>query len=46
MIILKNGDVVYVISCTRFSSVNQVYGFAKFCHEHGVTVHFEAEPNL
>lgn len=36
----------YVISCTRFSSVNQVYGFAKLCHERGVTVHFVAEPYL
>lgn len=44
--VLKNGDVVYVISCTRFSSVNQVYGFAKFCHERGITVHFVAEPYL
>ena len=44
--VLKDGDVVYVISCTRFSSVNQVYGFAKLCHERGVTVHFVAEPYL
>lgn len=44
--VLQSGDVVYVISCNRFTSVNQVYAFAKLCYERGVTLHFLAEPYL
>ena len=43
---LKSGDVVHVVSCTRFASVHQVYAFAKFCFEQGVTLRFIAEPYL
>lgn len=44
--VLKSGDTVYTVSCTRFASVNQVYQFAKFCSEHGVNLRFIAEPYL
>lgn len=37
---------MYVITCTRFHSVNQVDAFAKFCYEHGVELHFVVEPYL
>lgn len=44
--VLKSGDVVYVISCTRFASVGQVYAFAKLCYERGASLQFIAEPYL
>ncbi|MFW5631108.1 MAG: hypothetical protein ACOCM4_02885 [Acetivibrio ethanolgignens] len=44
--VLETGDVVYTVSCNRFTSVCQMYIFARFCHERGIILHFADEPYL
>ena len=44
--VLQSGDVVYTVSCNRFSSMRQGYTVARFCHERGIIRHFVAEPYL
>lgn len=43
---LKSGDVVFVVSVTRFSSVPQFFQFGKFCMSNGVSLHLLAQPYL
>ena len=38
--VLQSGDVVYTVSCNRFASVRQVYTFARFCHERGISSNY------
>lgn len=43
---LQRGDVVYVMSVNRFSSVRQLLVFGRFCKANGVTLHVIEQPYL
>ena len=43
---LQRGDVVYVMSVNRFSSIRQLLVFGRFCKANGVTLHVIEQPYL